>query len=147
MIQTFQFSVILSPERSPRLVGAGGAKNDKIGRIGHSVLKVHIQSALSTNLTSANLQAGPSTAAYWLEADAMTLAIYEIAGYSITVAEVRDLEVSPEFHRRGMGTQMLERAESVARRYGPDVLRSETGVDNVASQKLHEGYGFAVYRL
>ena len=70
---------------------------------------------------------------------------FEITDYSITVAEVNDLEVSPELWRRGIGTQMLERAERVARRHGADLLRSGTGVGNVASQKMHEKYGFAMY--
>ncbi|MCH8316427.1 MAG: GNAT family N-acetyltransferase, partial [Planctomycetes bacterium] len=72
---------------------------------------------------------------------------YEIVDYSITVAEVRDLEVSPEFHRRGIGTQMLEHAENVVRSHGADLLRSETETANVASQRMHEKYGFATYHL
>ena len=65
------------------------------------------------------------------------VAFSEITDYSITVAEVNDLEVSPELWRRGIGTQMLERAERVARNHRTDLLRSETGVDNLASQKMH----------
>ena len=49
--------------------------------------------------------------------------------------------------RRGIGTQMLERAVSVARSHRADLLRSETGIANLASQGIHEKYGFSVYHM
>ena len=72
---------------------------------------------------------------------------YEIVGYSVTVAEVRDLEVIPEFHRTGIGTQMLARAETTALEIGADLLRSETGVSNIPMQRLFEKRGFEPFRL
>ena len=52
-----------------------------------------------------------------------------------------------EFHRRGIGTQMLEHAESTARQCGADLLRSDTGMSNVPTQRVFEKRGFEVYRL
>ncbi len=71
----------------------------------------------------------------------------EFGGYDLTFAEVRDIEVIELRRRRGIGTQMLERAERVAREAGAAVLRSETGIENLASQALHEQAGFANYHI
>ena len=71
----------------------------------------------------------------------------EISGYDLTIAEVNDLEVSPEFHRRGIGSRMMEHAEQMARERGADLLRTETGVANVATQALLARSGFQVHRL
>ena len=94
----------------------------------------------------------PKTIAELWEDDGQTVGFlwvtfYEIGDYSITVADVCDLEVSPEFHRRGIGTAMLERAESTARQRGADLLRSDTGVSNVPMRRLFEKRGFETYRL
>ena len=94
----------------------------------------------------------PKTIAELWEDDGQTVGFlwvtfYEIVGYSIDVAEVRDLEVSPEFHGRGIGTQMLERTESTALERGADLLRSDTGVSNVPMRRLFEKRGFETYRL
>lgn len=70
-----------------------------------------------------------------------------IAGYEVTVAEVNDLEVAPSHQRLGIGTMLLQHAESLAREHGADLLRAETGVDNDAYQGLHRKLGMVPYRL
>lgn len=72
---------------------------------------------------------------------------HEIESYSISYAEVRDLEVAPDFQRRGIGLRLLERAEKLARERGAVLLRSETGAGNTASRRLHEKHGFGEFRV
>ncbi len=71
----------------------------------------------------------------------------EVTGYDISLAEIRDLEVSPTHQRRGIGRLMLKSAERVARAAGATALRSETGIPNDASQALHAKGGFETYRV
>jgi ribosomal protein S18 acetylase RimI-like enzyme len=71
----------------------------------------------------------------------------EIEGYGLTVAEVNDIEVAPEAQRRGIGSAMIQRAEALAKERGADILRSETGNENAASNALHKKAGFEVFRL
>ncbi len=75
------------------------------------------------------------------------LTFRDVVDYSITMAEVMDLFVEPAHQRRGIGQALLQRAEEVARQRGATLLRSDTGAENVASQKLHEKEGFELYRL
>jgi len=87
----------------------------------------------------------------WEEADArvgyLWVTFLEIEGYGLTVAEVNELAVTSTAQRRGIGTKMLQRAEAHARERGADILRSDTGIENVPSQKLHEKVGFDAYHL
>jgi GNAT superfamily N-acetyltransferase len=71
----------------------------------------------------------------------------DVEGYGITIADVRDIAVAEGFRRRGIGAKILRHIEAVARRNGAAVLRSETGVENAASQALHRKSGFAVHRI
>ncbi len=71
----------------------------------------------------------------------------EIGDYNITVAELRDIIVTVDYRRRGIGQRMLEHAEELARERGADIFRSETGIDNIASQRLHTSSGFDTYRI
>ncbi len=71
----------------------------------------------------------------------------EVTGYEISLAEIRDLELSPTHQRRGIGRLMLKSAERVARAAGATALRSETGVQNDASRALHAKGGFETYRV
>ncbi|MPZ49907.1 MAG: GNAT family N-acetyltransferase [Dehalococcoidia bacterium] len=71
----------------------------------------------------------------------------EIEGYGLTVAEVQDVEVVPDYQHRGIGTQMLAHAETLAREHGAQIIRSETGIENEPSRGLHEKSGYVVYRL
>lgn len=72
---------------------------------------------------------------------------YNISDYGITVAEVRDIAVSAGYRRRGIAKKMLARAEQMARDGGADIFRSEMGIENTASQKLHTGAGFEPFRI
>jgi len=75
------------------------------------------------------------------------VAFSEIGDYGITVAELKDLMVTADYQRRGIGRKMMAHAEQLARKRGADVFRSETGIDNTASQKLHTSSGFKPYRI
>jgi ribosomal protein S18 acetylase RimI-like enzyme len=69
----------------------------------------------------------------------------DIPDYGITIAEIMDIAVAPDHQHRGLGTMMMRHAEEQARRQGATFLRSDTGIDNVASQKLHESLGFRAF--
>lgn len=70
-----------------------------------------------------------------------------IKGYDITIAELMDIAVAPDHQRRGIGFMMMERIEKIAKERGATLLRSCTGIENVASQRLHEKFGFKPYRI
>ena len=57
-------------------------------------------------------------------------------------AEINDILVTPEFQRQGIATQMIKHVEDLARERGATVLRSGTGVENMASRELHAKLGF-----
>jgi GNAT superfamily N-acetyltransferase len=67
--------------------------------------------------------------------------------YDLTIAELMDVAVVSKFQRRGIGTKMIQRAEQHARRMGAALFRSETGIENLASQKLHVRAEFKPYRI
>jgi ribosomal protein S18 acetylase RimI-like enzyme len=87
----------------------------------------------------------------WLENDTVAGYIWmefrEITDYHVSMAEITEIAVAEAFHRRGIATQMLTYAEQVARERGVQVLRSETGIENVASQGLHAKLRFYTYHL
>ncbi len=71
----------------------------------------------------------------------------EIRDYDVTIAEIMDVAVTPDHRRRGIGMMLIGRVEELARERGADVIRSDSGIENVASQKLHEKAGFKPYRI
>jgi GNAT superfamily N-acetyltransferase len=71
----------------------------------------------------------------------------DIQDYNIVVAAIMDIIVTEDYRRRGVGTMMLKRIEKMAEDRGATLLRSDTGVENKASQRFHESFGFRVYRL
>lgn len=71
----------------------------------------------------------------------------DIRDYNVTAAEVMDIIVTPEYRKRGMGSEMMQHIEELTRERGAAVLRSDTGVENEASRKLHEKRGFKPYRI
>lgn len=71
----------------------------------------------------------------------------DIQGYDMTIAEIMDIIVAPEHQRRGIGLSMLTHIEKIARERGATFLRSDTGIENVASQELHEKFGFRIKRI
>ena len=72
---------------------------------------------------------------------------YEIKDYGLKAAEIRDLLVTPEFQGRGIGRKMLQYIEEKAVATGANLLRSETGIENVPSRRLHEKAGFQTVRV
>jgi len=71
----------------------------------------------------------------------------DLHGYNLTIAEIMDIGVAPSHQRRDIGLSMLRRIEEAARQKGATLLRSDTGGLNMASQKLHEKFGFKVYKI
>lgn len=71
----------------------------------------------------------------------------DIEGYDMTIAEIMDLIVVPKYQRQGIGTKMMRYIEGTARDRGAALLRSSTGIENVASRKLHEKSGFKPYQI
>jgi GNAT superfamily N-acetyltransferase len=71
----------------------------------------------------------------------------DIQDYGITIAGIMDIAVIPDYRRRGVGTMMLQHVEELAKERGATLLRSDTGIENVPSQKFHESFGFKQYRI
>lgn len=71
----------------------------------------------------------------------------DVEGYDITIATVMDIAVVPDYKRRGIGTKMMGYIEETAREREATLLRSDTGIENIASQRLHEKVGFKPYRI
>jgi GNAT superfamily N-acetyltransferase len=67
--------------------------------------------------------------------------------YDTTAAEIDDIMVVPGFQRRGIAVQVIRYVEKLARERGATLLRSGTGIENVASQGLHTKSGFYTRRL
>ncbi len=65
----------------------------------------------------------------------------------MTIAGVNDIAVDTPHRQRGVGTAILEHVEALVRERGAHLLRSETGIENIASQKLHARLGFRPYRI
>lgn len=71
----------------------------------------------------------------------------DIPDYDLTIAEIRDFIVVSEFRRRGLAMELMEHIERTARELGANLLRSETGAENYASQSLHRKYGFQAFHI
>jgi ribosomal protein S18 acetylase RimI-like enzyme len=71
----------------------------------------------------------------------------DVEGYGITTASIMDIIVAPDYQRRGIGLMILTHAEKLAKERGAALLRSDTGIENIASQRLHEKFGFKTYRI
>ena len=71
----------------------------------------------------------------------------DVQDYNITIAAIMDIAVAPNYQRKGIGTMMLRHVEELAKTRKAALLRSDTGIENVASQKLHQGFGFKPYRI
>jgi ribosomal protein S18 acetylase RimI-like enzyme len=71
----------------------------------------------------------------------------DIPDYGITISEIMDIAVASDHQHRGIETTMIRYTEKLAKNRGATLLRSDTGIDNVASQKLHESLGFRPYRI
>ena len=71
----------------------------------------------------------------------------DMRDYSLVIAEVMDVLVNPKFQKRGIGYEILTYIEKKAIEQGANLLRSGTGSENFASQKLHQKFGFETYRV
>jgi GNAT superfamily N-acetyltransferase len=71
----------------------------------------------------------------------------DIQDYSLTIAGIMEVAVTPEYQRRAIGTMILKHVMELAKERGATLLRSDTGIENTASQKLHESLWFKPYRL
>jgi len=71
----------------------------------------------------------------------------DVQDYGITIAGIMDIVVARDYQRRGIGTAMLRHVEELAKGQRATLLRSDTGIENLASQKLHESFGFKPYRI
>ena len=71
----------------------------------------------------------------------------DVQDYGITIAGIMDIAVAPDHQRKGIGTMMLRHIEEIAKERGATLLRSDTGIENMASQKLHESFGFKPHRI
>ena len=71
----------------------------------------------------------------------------DIKDYNITIASVMGIIVVPSYQRRGIGLGMMNHIEETSRKNGATLLRSDTGIQNVASQKLHEKAEFKPCRI
>jgi ribosomal protein S18 acetylase RimI-like enzyme len=67
--------------------------------------------------------------------------------YNTTGAEIHDIMVAPEYQRRGIAMQVVRHVEKLARERGATLLRSGTGIENIASQGLHKKAGFYTQRV
>ena len=67
--------------------------------------------------------------------------------YNISIAEINDIAVAPDFQRRRIALKLMAYVEKQARERGANLLRSGTGFENVASQGLHAKSGFQTYSI
>jgi ribosomal protein S18 acetylase RimI-like enzyme len=65
------------------------------------------------------------------------------AGQSEPVAYVQTLEVHPAFRGRGIGAELLVRAEASARTAGSHVIALHVDIENAAAIRLYESRGYA----
>ena len=65
------------------------------------------------------------------------------AGLSESVAYIQTLEVHPEFRERGIGAELLVRAEESARAAGAHIIALHVDIENVAAISLYESRGYA----
>lgn len=71
----------------------------------------------------------------------------DVEGYGMRIAQVMDIAVMTGFRGQGVGTEIMGHIEDVARAKGAHLLRSDTGTENEASQRLHEKLGFKPYHI
>ena len=86
-------------------------------------------------------QDGDSVVAY------LWVAFTSMPDYDISMAEINDIAVVPDFQRQGIALKLMAYIEQHARERGANLLRSGTGSQNVASQRLHAKSGFQTYSI
>ncbi len=65
------------------------------------------------------------------------------AGPGESAAYIQTLEVDPAFRSRGIGAELLARAEESARSAGTHIISLHVDVDNATAIHLYEGRGYA----
>jgi ribosomal protein S18 acetylase RimI-like enzyme len=65
------------------------------------------------------------------------------AGQNESVAYIQTLEVHPAFRGRGIGAELLVRAEESARAAGAHIIALHVDIENVAAISLYESRGYA----
>jgi ribosomal protein S18 acetylase RimI-like enzyme len=65
------------------------------------------------------------------------------AGQSESGAYIQTLEVHPVFRGRGIGAELLGRAEDSARAAGAQTIALHVDVENAPAIRLYEGHGYA----
>jgi len=55
--------------------------------------------------------------------------------------------VHPEYRRRGIGTQLIQRALKEAKEHGIEEVYTSTGIENIGMQRLAEKLGFIRYAI
>lgn len=71
----------------------------------------------------------------------------DVLEYNFTIAEVDDIFIVDKWKKKGFAKQLLEYAEKRCKQSGATVLRSATGINNIASLNLHKKAGFKIYRV
>jgi GNAT superfamily N-acetyltransferase len=101
-----------------------------------------LEKTMNENRTIAEiLEDGDATAGY------LWVTFTNVQDYKITIAGIMDIAVASSYQRKGIGILMLKHIEELAKKRGATLLRSDTGIENVGSQKLHESFGFKPYRI
>ncbi len=59
-------------------------------------------------------------------------------------AEIKRMRVHPDFHRRGLGANLLIALEAEAKRLGYQILHLDTTTLQPAAQRLYEKYGYSL---
>jgi len=62
-------------------------------------------------------------------------------------AEIQDIYIEEAYQGNGIATYLMNYAEEFARNNGAKVIRSGTGCENIASQRLHQKSGYYRYRM
>lgn len=73
--------------------------------------------------------------------------VFDIIGYDQSYAEISELAIFPEYQRKGFASEMIKYIEKEVQKQNIKVIRSGTGILNVASQKLHKKLGFEPVRF
>jgi len=97
---------------------------------------------------AASMKDRRTIAEFWEDKDSFVAYVWVVfLDWETTGAEIKDILVAPEYQRRGIATQVIKHVEELARGRGAVWLRSGTGIENVASQRLHEKSGFYTYHM
>lgn len=72
---------------------------------------------------------------------------FDIQDYDMTIAEIDDTMVIEKYQNKGIATYLMDYITEKSKLHGATILRSATGISNLASIGLHEKLGFKSYRV